>query len=129
MLEGGDDKLLKLYRYEEHVTGYADEEGYGSKTHSSTLHVGPRIYLVTRETAKGWWIHDGCDEKWVSKTSKRRFAYPTKAEALHNYKARKLRQIKILKAQLDRAETGLKIADTVDVDATDREFVQGMLWG
>jgi hypothetical protein len=55
-------------------------------------------------------------KRWVSKTSRKRFAYPTLKEALHNFRARKNRQISILTHRLERAKTALNIAkgDTIE---------------
>jgi hypothetical protein len=85
---------------------------------------GPKIdlleYKLIRKTPKGWWIirdwgtfswNDGL-ESWVSATARKRLAYPTKKEALHSYKMRKMRQIGIYKARLEDAEILLeKIKD------------------
>lgn len=98
-----------LYRYE----GY---DGY------ATRH--PVEYCVLRETEKGYWISTGYmtlgeqldllkykgPEKWVSKTGKKRFAYPTKEEAMVNYIARKKSQIKHCKNMIENAEKGLRNA-------------------
>ncbi len=83
-------------------------------------------YLVTKETECGWWIggnkpkfephsfHTYTSKKWVSKTTRKRFAYPTKEEALVNFKARKQRQILIIKGQLERAKEALLIIENTD---------------
>ena len=57
---------------------------------------------VSKETPEGYWIHDG--EKWVSKTATRRYAYPTRKEAIHSFLHRKRRQVQITKASLKKAE-------------------------
>ena len=49
------------------------------------------------------WGHKSLEMKWVSKTSHKRYAYPTEEQAMVNFKARKKRQIKILTNQLTRA--------------------------
>lgn len=81
-----------------------------------------RKYVLLKETPKGYWIKPiwdislnisltrdfkTCHRKWISKTSKRRYAYPTKGEALINFKARKRRQIQILTAQINNARVAL----------------------
>lgn len=81
-------------------------------------------YSVTKETSCGWWIggndwlkykaSDFCaysPKKWISKTARKRFAYPTKEEALVNFKARKQRQIGIVEDQLERAKEALVIIE------------------
>ncbi len=69
----------------------------------------PAEYEVHRETKCKYVIHNDHTEgeKFISKTGKKRFAYPTKEEALVSYKARKRAQIKILKNQISNAENGL----------------------
>ena len=96
-------KKMKFYRYE-------DSPFVWPPTYKLVI-----LYLV-KETPKGYWIsydHNYKEEvpwmkkRWVSKTTRKRYAYPTKEEALENYKARKNRQIKILKSRL---EVALKIS-------------------
>ena len=70
------------------------------------------FYLI-KETAKGYWIKHQWDVKeeykrWVSKNGKKRFAYPTKEEALYNFKKRKERQIKILQSLLNNTKMALE---------------------
>jgi hypothetical protein len=76
-------------------------------------------YYLYKETEKGYWIspYPDWDEqefkwmgdklRWVSKTSRKRFAYPTKEEALTSFIARKNRQIKLLKTNLEWVRTAL----------------------
>jgi hypothetical protein len=97
---------------------------------------GPKIYLQefagVKETPCGWWIRlvgvgghtfgvgvgghtFGWDKddikKWVSKTAKKRYAYPTKDEAMFNFRMRKLRHISILKSRLVIAEWELNLIE------------------
>ena len=104
---------MKFYRYED--VQYED----GPRIHLHTL------YLV-RETPCGYWIsanrhYQEADEgkwfmaftdrkRWVSKTSIKRYAYPTEQEAMANFKARKRRQIDILEYRLMRAKKALQRA-------------------
>ena len=95
-------KITTLYRYE----GYS---GYNIKN--------PDMYLIIRETKCGWWVKTydeqfvngkwTAKEKWVSKTGKKRYAYPTKKEAMVNYKARKRSQIEWSLRNIKLAEKGL----------------------
>jgi len=66
-------------------------------------------YKILRETECGWWIkydnnyivaHNNKAEKWVSKSGKKRFCYPTKLEALNSLYHRQNMRIKILNSQL-----------------------------
>ncbi len=65
-------------------------------------------YSLVKETPCGYWIsfHFGLSEnqRWISKKSRKKFAYPSKAEALNSFGRRKYRQIKILENQLSRAK-------------------------
>ena len=81
---------------------------------------GDRIHLYEypflKETPKGYWIgvfFEG--EKWVSKTARKRFAYPTKELALESFKARKNRQILLLTTQLIKSKKALIIAEDMIV--------------
>jgi len=96
---------------------------YGSIYHDD----GPRVclyeYNLQKETPCGWWISlnangfldFGEKPRWVSKTARKRYAYPAKEEALKSFKFRKIRQIKILKARLSGAEHELDIAKNMEV--------------
>ncbi len=96
----------QLFRYEERL----DTRG---------VHVDIRVFNVVKETPCGYWIdlynglfeYDKHSRKWVSKTAKRRFAYPTEHEALTNFKARKRRQIEILQSRIHYAKVALRMAD------------------
>ena len=98
---------MKFYRYEE-VQLF------------SGVTLTLRVYNLIKETPCGYWISKySCDsiflqsvrKRWVSKTSRKRFAYPTKEEAMINFKARKRRQIALLTGQLDQAKDALMIAE------------------
>ena len=65
-------------------------------------------YLVLRGTRSGKWIRDSKgSERWVSNYSKKRFAYPTKEEALVNFIKRTERHIMLAKYNLECAEEAL----------------------
>lgn len=94
--------MLKLFR----IDGSVWSEG---------AMINVEEFFVHRETKCGYWIsnypHDHpyyqkerptwVTWKWVSKTSRKRFAYPTIQEAIDSFRARKSRQRKILERQLD----------------------------
>jgi hypothetical protein len=78
------------------------------------VRVDRRKFEVIKETPCGYWIRlyeSFDDKKWVSKVAKKRFAYPSRSEALTNFKARKRRQMEILQAQLNQATAALRWAD------------------
>lgn len=67
-------------------------------------------FTVIRKTLKGVWVKDWKKERWVSNSGKKRFAYPTKAEALFAYTKRKEREILILNSRLNYVKRCLKTA-------------------
>lgn len=74
-------------------------------------------YVLESETPKGYWIRPllggmyfSTWRKWISKTSRKRFAYPTKEEALNSFIIRKEKQVRYCKNDLYYAEETLKIA-------------------
>lgn len=73
-----------------------------------------RTYDLIKETEKGYWIgykNFSSWKKWIPKISKRRFAYPTKQEAMKNFITRTKRRIKILKWQIDCCNIALGFAE------------------
>lgn len=83
--------MKKLYRYE--ICSYL--EGKSS--------VELFEFEVTRETEKSYICEElkDCGRRTsISKTSKRKYAYPDKESALESLKLRKLRQLEILSNQL-----------------------------
>ena len=100
----------KFYRYEDYLTNW---DYYHNRAKVSVRLV--TLFLI-KETLKGYWISPNENfkdtefqslwgkKKWVSKTSQKRYAYPTKEEAKEGFKARKNRQITILSRRLDQAK-------------------------
>lgn len=74
---------------------------------------GPRpfveSYMVVKETPCGYWIelHEG--SRWVSATGKKRYAYPSIAEAIEGWQARKGRQLSILRAKMAEINRALSV--------------------
>lgn len=100
----------KLYRYEAvrySVVIDAEMEIFGTSRAKLEL----REFFITARTPKGVWIgfSRGDKWKWVSNTSRKRYAHPTKAEASEAYKQRKLAFVRHAKAQLKRAEEDLSL--------------------
>lgn len=84
-------KVLNLYRFRDFRT----EIG---------VNVHLFVYPVLSTTPKGYWIYADGSRKWVSMTAKKRFAHPTRSEAVTSYKKRKDRQIAILQDKLNAAQ-------------------------
>ena len=112
---------MKFYRYEarQYVSIDTDGEYYSSSIPNPKLEV--REFDLVKETPKGYWIglflkpmDKPYYEKWVSKTAKKRYAYPTKEEALNNYIRRTESRIKILKAQLLSSQIALGRAEIIN---------------
>jgi hypothetical protein len=106
------------YRVEETLIGSVDGE-FG-------MAIKPRVKLCWREypviTPKGFWLDLGYgDKKWVSNSAKKRWACPTKREAMESFKARKNRQIYILEAQLKRSKAAYQIIKQ-HIEANDENF-------
>ena len=101
---------MNLYRFEDTL-------------HADRVHIYEHSYRVLKETPCGYWI-DIFKKKWVSKVAKKRYAYPTRFEAMTNFKARKKRQIQILSAQLDNAKAALYYfdLDIKDLEVRDAEM-------
>ena len=89
--------MAYLYRY----------DSYYSSEYSVTLYC--KEYRIIKETPRGHWVEIGFSSKrFVLKDARKRFACSTKEEALESFRARKRRQIGILRHQLRLAEAALK---------------------
>ncbi|KVP65669.1 hypothetical protein WJ96_04695 [Burkholderia ubonensis] len=99
------------YRYEDRRVGHADE--WGDLVHVS-VQVSHYTYTVTKVTPKGVWLSSGFggSNRFVLLGARKRFAHPTKEEALESLMARKARQIRILEKQLEYARTARVMAES-----------------
>jgi hypothetical protein len=83
-----DSRPTKLYRIEY----YYNEDG---------IYLYLQIYYVVAYTPAGYWIgttykafpEHNTKERWISATGKKRFAYPTKREAIISFVARKRKHL------------------------------------
>lgn len=99
---------MKFYRYYYKV--------YGSSTDIFIPEVKILCgeFNLLKETPKGYWIIQGdinqlnSDKIWVSKSSVKRYAYPTKKEALINLLKRTEIRSKILRRNLNISEYIIK---------------------
>ena len=72
-----------------------------------------RTYDLIKETEKGYWIgykQFSTWKKWIPKKSKKRYAYPTKEEAMINFIKRTKSRIKILQWKIDCCKIALDLA-------------------
>lgn len=98
-----------FYRYDarSYSTG-CDDDGYGG----STYHVlDCHEYELVRETPKGYWIKVFMQEHWISKTARKRYAYPTKEEALEGFIQRKKSAAGHAMSRLGRQKTYLLLGE------------------
>ena len=75
------------------------------------------VYSVIKETPKGVWVklkgYEDCAyqrKRFILNTSRKKYAYPSKIEAVDNFIKRKERQIKILTVKLSEAEDLIELA-------------------
>lgn len=104
---------MKFYRYEivEYTTVGDDGDYHTSSFPNPNLNLYE--YDLHKETPKGYWLNTGWFEghhKWIPKESKRRYAYPTKQEALNNFIRRTNKRVKILTYQATSCRIGLSLA-------------------
>jgi len=111
--------IQSFYRYE--AVQYAssfDHDGIYYESPISNIKVELRQLNLFKETQKGYWIGYGSPvgsnwrgkSHWVSKTSKKRFAYPTKEEALENFIKRTECRMRILSQQINVCKTSIDLA-------------------
>ena len=106
---------MKFYRYTavEYASKDLDGEYCAPPFHNPKLIC--HEYNLHKETQKGYWVGFGelkegklrSQSHWISKTSKKRFAYPTKEEALINLLKRTESRLKILQRQIDYSKAVL----------------------
>ena len=83
---------MKFYRYHDY---HSDRK--------CTVHL--EAFELIKETKCGYWIKAFIGKKrWVSKTSKKRYAYPTKKEAAYNFLRRKQMQRIYAERNMDRVK-------------------------
>jgi hypothetical protein len=105
---------MNFYRYEtvQYASLGMDGDYTSSKIPNPKLEL--RTYDLIKETTKGFWIGYGeimHYKRWISKTAKKRFAYPTKEEALNGYITRTKKRMEIMEYQLSSCKMGLGLAD------------------
>ena len=101
-------QIFYRYRY------YSQDDGILMDTH-----IVLDEYILKRETPAGYWIgwkYTDKPYKWIPKVSKKRFAYPTKEEALTNLIKRTQFRKRILNAQLRTCELVIEKANKIKVD-------------
>lgn len=111
-----------LYRYDDRREGgsYFDDDGdYLGSTGYETTKVVLSVFDIVKKTPKGVWVQIGYPvfgKRWVSNTSTKRYAYPTKEEAWISFIARKQKQYRILGKKLLSIESILKAQAPTEED-------------
>jgi len=114
--------MIEFYRYEtvdRTPTSYdINGEVIPNRNHWD-IRLELQTFNLVKETKKGYWICSGNPNQvnklkeeayWVSKTAKKRFAYPSKEQALKSFICKKELQIKILNMRLSEAISGKRMA-------------------
>jgi len=74
------------------------------------VHIYIYRFKIIKETEKGFWIdHELGDKKWVNKTARKRYAYPTIDEAVVSFRARRERMIVLSRHKIEYAQLALCI--------------------
>lgn len=123
-----------LYRYVDRVFSRGVNE-FDDPLPGYTLRVELREYQIVKRTPSGAWIYvgysfpiplplDGRDKRFIRLTARKKFACETKEEAMESFRARKVRQIEILRARLRKAEDALEASKDSDFSVTNfgRDF-------
>lgn len=100
---------MEFYRY------------YERNNYDEGVKVWEKIFYLVKETPCGYWISENKDyykkdvihylwdePRWISKTSRKRYAYPTRKEAIESFKMRKKRQLEIVNYQTKRTKDALE---------------------
>ncbi len=97
-------KIISLIPTDERITLYRYDGANINGVYA------PAEFTVFKQTEEGYWFNYYGGAKWTSRIATRRFAYPTKKEAMVSYKKRKQRQILLLEGQLINANIQYKAA-------------------
>lgn len=114
---------MNFYRYEIRTYASLSSDGDFIKSVIPNPKVEVTVFNLLKETDKGYWIgygyltgsHLRSQGRWVSKTAKKRYAYPTKIEALDNFIKRTERRASILSSKLLICQISIKIAKNIGI--------------
>ena len=98
-----------FYRYED-VRYSNGMDMFDNPNPGYSLRVQLSQYPVIKYTPKGAWINVYGDKKFVLLSAKKRYACPTKEEALECFMYRKKRQLSILNAKVRQVEHAIQLA-------------------
>jgi len=101
---------MTFYRYSAYQDAAKDIYGEYCRPAFIDPRIRCREFDVLSETEKGYWIGMKgftLGKRWVSKTSRKKYAYPTKEQAWDNFVRRTERRINILSHQLEFSKASL----------------------
>ena len=111
---------MEFYRYSYYEVGSIYEEEPFSLKMFPNIKLRIDSFSLVKETEKGYWIRSPYDsygfKRWVSKTAKKRFAYPTKEEALNNLVIRTKRRLNYLEHDINACRKVLILAENEKVN-------------
>ena len=99
-----------LYRFEAVHYSPGTDEGGDAIPGIGTVRLYLRTYKVLKETPCGAWIEVNYERKFVNLKANKKFACASEKDAKISFIARKRRQVRILKRQLEYAQTELRMA-------------------
>jgi hypothetical protein len=105
---------MEFYRYDWCTYATLDIDGEFKVPKLALPSLVKHTYVLIKETPKGYWIGYYKHSKpicWVSKTSRKRYAYPTIPEALTGFIKRTERRASILKHTLDKCNAAIRLAE------------------
>lgn len=102
------DEQQFWYRFDDRrwAEGYHDEFGEWQST-GTRVTVDESKFRVLKTTPRGVWLDDFGRQRFVRQDARKRFACPTRGEALESFRARKKRQLSIMKARVALIERAL----------------------
>lgn len=97
------------------------------------IHIRLETFEVVKETPQGYWVNSqynpswlSVDDlrkrgylRWVSKTSTKRYCYPTMEQAVNSFKRRKTVQASKLRHQLEHVEAVIDNFDSLSINPDD----------
>lgn len=115
------------YRYEDRRYASLDE---WDDVYSVRVALEMSTFTVQKVTPKGVWLTNRwMAPRFVLMEARKRFAHPTKEEALTSIKARKERQIGILSKQLENARRVIALANAESANLAPKKALESNLFG
>lgn len=99
------------YRIEDRLYSTCSIDAAGCEQYGTSVGIVTSKFMVLKHTPKGVWLDIIGGRRWVSRESHKRFACPTLEEARESFRARKARQIRILRKQISNIEHALQLVE------------------